>query len=294
MRALGTEVSIEGPGAGDVAAEIVRLESILTRFRPSPLTELNAVGRLADPPAELVEALRWALEVAGATDGLVTPLVGPLLAWHGYARSWPDVDAPRPGRPPAIASADAVDVRADLVDLPPNATLDLGGTAKSWIVERAAQRFRGPFVIDAGGDVWLDRPEPSEIEVDPVAGGAPWHLRLPPGRWGVATSSVLGRAWPGAHHLVDPRTRRPAAGRWVQATVVARSLRLAEVATKLVLLDRPLDDRRFVAAWASTADGRVFAHTPGGWIHEPTTDAPHDPAGGASPGAPRAPRSAAA
>ncbi len=283
MRALGTDVSVTGSGAERVAAEVARLEAILTRFRPSPLTELNAAGRFPDPPTELVEALRWALEVAGATDGLVTPLVGPLLAWHGYGRSWPDVVAPRAGLPPALASADEVGVRADLVVLPPGAALDLGGTAKSWIVERASERFRGPFVIDAGGDVWLDRPEPSEVDVDPVAGGAPWHLRLPPGRWGVATSSVLGRAWPGAHHLVDPRTRRPATGRWVQATVVARSLRLAEVATKLVLLDHRLDVRRFEAAWASTADGRVFAHTPGGWIHEPTTDAPHDHDGGSSP-----------
>lgn len=288
MRALGTDVSIEGRGAKDVAAEIARLEAVLTRFRPSPLTVLNEAGRLADPPVELVEALGWALEVAVATDGLVTPLVGPLLAWHGYARSWPDVEAPCTGLPPSIASAEEVDVRAELVDLPPGATLDLGGTAKSWIVERASERFRGPFVIDAGGDVWLDRSEPSEIEVDPVAGGAPWHLRLPPGRWGVATSSVLGRAWPGAHHLVDPRTRRPAAGRWVQATVVARSLRLAEVATKLVLLGGPLDDRVFAAAWASTADGRVFAHTPGGWIHEPTTAAPHVDDGATSPHAPGA------
>jgi thiamine biosynthesis lipoprotein len=269
-------VAIAGRGAEAVAAEVVRLEAILTRFRPSPLTELNRVGALADPPRELVEALRWALEVAVATDGLVSPLVGPLMAWHGYARPWPDVDAPRAGEPPAVASPVQVDLREDLIALPPGATLDLGGTAKSWIAERAAARFDGPYVIDAGGDVWLDRREPSEIDVAPVAGGAPWHLRLPAGRWGVATSSVLGRAWPGGHHLVDPRTRRPSTGRWVQATAVARSLRLAEVVTKLVLLDGPLDGRWFEAAWATTADGRVFAHTPGGWIHDPTTAVPLD------------------
>jgi thiamine biosynthesis lipoprotein len=283
MRALGTDVTLTGRGAEDVAAEVARLEAILTRFRSSPLTELNDAGRLADPPVELVEALRWALEVAIETDGLISPLVGPLLVWYGYARSWPDVVAPRTGVPPVVASAAEVELLADGVVLPAGAALDLGGTAKSWIVERAATRFRGPFVIDAGGDVWLDRPEPSEIDVDPVAGGAPWHLVVPAGRWGVATSSVLGRAWPGAHHLVDPRTRRPSTGPWVQATVVARSLRRAEVATKLILLDGPLEDRWFEAAWATTADGRVFAHTPGGWIHEPTTDALHDGDGGTSP-----------
>lgn len=268
MRALGTEVHLEGRGAEHVAAEVRRLEGILTRFRPSPLTELNRAGHLVDPPPELVAALRWALEVARVTDGLVTPLVGPLMTWHGYARTWPGRSSPCVGAPPSPVAADEVVIHDDRIDLPTGAALDLGGTAKTWIVERASAGFDGPFVVDAGGDVWLSRPEASEVDVAPVSGAAPCHLRLPPGRWGLATSSVLGRAWPGGHHLMDPRTLRPIATRWAQATVVARSARVAEVVTKLVLLDVPWAPQLQVeAVWATAHDGGTFAHTHGGWIH---------------------------
>jgi FAD:protein FMN transferase len=275
MRALGSDLRLAGRGAERVAAEVRRLEQILTRFRASPLTALNAAGCLADPPSELVAALRWALDVARATAGLVTPLVGPLMVWHGYARPWPHRSHRGSGAPPKPGAAEEVVVRDDLILLPPGAALDLGGTAKTWIAERAAAGFDGPFVIDAGGDVWLDRPEGSEVDVAPVGGADAWHLRLPPGRWGVATSSVVARAWPGGHHLMDPRTRRPAATRWAQATVVARSARVAEVVTKLVLLDVPWPPELAVeAAWATTHDGRTFTHTTGGWLHEVTSIRP--------------------
>ncbi len=266
MQALGTEVRIVGRGAESAERELLRLASILTRFEPSPLTTLNRDGMLDAPPSELVDALRWALEAAALSGDLVTPLVGPMMAWHGYARSWPDVSARRHGLPPAVASSAAVLVRDDRIELPAGAALDLGGTGKAWIAERVATLLDGPFVVDAGGDVWLDDPEGAEVDVDAAPGGDPWHLRLPPGRWGVATSSVLRRAWSGAHHLIDPRTRRPSEGRWVQATAVARSLRHAEVATKLVLLGAPVPPTLATAGlWAWDHEGRTFRPIPGGW-----------------------------
>src|SRR5690606_27010768 len=172
LRAMGTDVRLDGLGAERVAAEIVRLESMMTRFRPSPLTDLNARGRLSHPPAELVAALRWSKEAARVSAGLVTPLVLRALEHHGYRRSWPDVDAPGSaatpgapdpagaaggsgscipaGSPPPVPGLDALVVRDDEVLLAPGAGVDLGGTAKSWIVEHAASRFVGPFVADAG------------------------------------------------------------------------------------------------------------------------------------------------
>ena len=271
MRALGTEVRVAGQGAERVAAEVRRLESILTRFQPSPLTTLNREGRLVDPPPELVAAVGWALDVARATGGLVTPLVGPLMAWHGYALPWPNLAPAGSGTPPLPQDVDGVVVRDDLIALPPGAALDLGGTAKTWIAERAAGYFEGSFVIDAGGDVWLASDQAAEVDVAPVAGSDAWHLRLPPGRWGVATSSVTHRSWPGGHHLMDPRTQRPAATRWAQATVVARSARIAEVIAKLVLLDAPWAPAlEAEGVWATTHDGRTFTYVSGGWSDEIT------------------------
>ena len=237
FHALGTEVRVLGRGSERVEAEMVRLESLLTRFKPSPLTALNEQRTATRPPPELVAALHHALSVAEETRGLVTPLVLPALRWAGYRDSWPAPARPRTGAPPEIADWRAVSITDDEIRLPVAAELDLGGTGKSWIVERCFELLEGEALLDAGGDLVSRSSSAVAIDVAHPLGGAPLQLVLPPGRWGVATSGVLARAWRGGHHLIDPRTARPADTRYVQATAVHPDLRRAEVATKLALLD---------------------------------------------------------
>ena len=60
----------------------------------------------------------------------------------------------------------------------------------------------------------------------------------------VATSSRVRRTWQRAgerlHHVIDPRTGRPASSRWAAVTTVARSAWWAEVtATSALLADDP-------------------------------------------------------
>lgn len=83
-RALGTELRIDGLGAAQALAEVQRLEAVLSRFKPSPLTTLNEQGELQMPPRELYEALRYALKVAQDTGGLITPAVRGALVAAGY------------------------------------------------------------------------------------------------------------------------------------------------------------------------------------------------------------------
>lgn len=265
MHALGTEVAAVGDGAEDALAEVVRLEAILTRFRPSALTRLNQDGRLEDPPPELVGALRHALAVAARSDGRITPTILPALEHAGYRRSWPHVVAPV-GDPPPIASWREIVVRDDLVELPAGARLDLGGTAKTWIVERAARRMPGQIVLDAGGDVLVDASGVTAVDVEPPPGGVPFQLLLPPGRWGVATSSVARRAWPGAHHLIDPRSGRSARTRWLQVTAIGPTPTGAEVAAKLALLDGASDDVHLLLAY--DRDGSAWTRREGDWIRD--------------------------
>jgi thiamine biosynthesis lipoprotein len=54
---------------------------------------------------------------------------------------------------------------------------------------------------------------------------------------GVATSGVTVHRWAAhRHHLIDPRTRRPAVTDILQATVVARTAREAEVLAKTAVI----------------------------------------------------------
>lgn len=272
FKAMGTTITANAPRAAEAEAEFRRLEAILTRFGESSVTRLNRDGHLTYPPAELVDAVHWAIEASELTEGLVTPLVGRSLEWHGYRESWRvDVSWHAPeGEPPVVPPIVGLRVSTCAIELPLGAALDLGGTAKTWAVERVAALLDAPptidrrpsrgrppdILIDAGGDILFRSAGPTEIDL--LGGRSECHIELPPGSWGVATSSLTSRAWHGAHHLIDPRTGRPAHGRWTQATVVGRSLRHAELATKLLLFGAPVPAALGVEqAWVVDRDGVV-------------------------------------
>ncbi|PYE54615.1 FAD:protein FMN transferase [Deinococcus yavapaiensis] len=260
-RALGTDVEIKGEGATEALREVRRLEDILTRFRESPLTRLNDDGVLPRPPIELVEALQHALHVARLTDGLVTPTVLQALKAAGYDE--------RPGGPVrlAVSVPSTRGVVCDLgeICLPPRVSLDLGGTAKSWIVERAFRFLSGDAMLNAGGDLLSRRSEPFSVEIEHPFGEARRFLELAPGTWGIATSSLMKRAWVGGHHLIDPRTFRPVDSPLVQVTVAASSVTTAEVLAKLAFLDDaalkafPLEGPAWLVAYDTS--GRVLRRT---------------------------------
>jgi thiamine biosynthesis lipoprotein ApbE len=84
-------------------------------------------------------------------------------------------------------------------------------------------------------------------------------LRLNLKRGALATSSVLFRSWgPGLHHLIDPRTARPADTGIVQATVWAATCVAAEVGSKWALLAGEMVLEK-VAAVLVRRDGAVLS-----------------------------------
>lgn len=227
---LGTWISIQGPGARAARQVTERLELMLSRFLESPLTQLNRAGELQAPPPELRLALRHALRVARATGGLVTPTVLGALERLGYLGAV--------GRPlaPGVPDWQQVQVSREVVRLPVGVGLDLGGTGKTLIATLAARHLSGDFTLDAGGDVLLQSSREGEVAVSHPYGQTPLTLQLPPGRWGVATSSLLTRQQVGGAHLIDPRSGASAHSAFVQVTAVTSSLTRAEVLTKLAFM----------------------------------------------------------
>jgi thiamine biosynthesis lipoprotein len=119
--------------------------------------------------------------------------------------------------------------------------------AKGWAADQAARRLSGfgPALVDAGGDIAVSGPR---------TGAAPWTIGvanpffpddeletlLLAGGAGVATSGRDYRRWQRNgqwyHHILDPRTGRPAETDVLTATVVAPTAAQAEVAAKVVLI----------------------------------------------------------
>ncbi len=251
----------------------------LTRFdERSDLSHLNADPRDRVPVRPTLAALLdWGRQAEALTDGIVD--IALLDARIAAEQGAP---APIARRDASAASRGwAVDrrPRGSVVRRPPGLRFDLDGVAKGWLADRAIEWLaRYPSAcVDADGDLAI-RLGPGQrwrfAVTDPGVATAPLlELELgAPGAanrsFGLATSGTSIHRWSHggspAHHLVDPRTGRPAATDVVQATVLAGSARAAELFAKaavivgsraaLAALDRP----DVAGAVLLTVDGDVL------------------------------------
>ena len=218
----------------------------LTRFSPdSELMRLNAAtASLVPIGPTLTAALDWARMAEGMTGGLVD---ASLLDERLAAEAGLDPAVPaRAGRRWSLRRT----ARGAAVEREPGVRFDLDGVAKGWLADRALAITPGrSALVDGDGDVAIR-----------VAPGDSWAIGIGDPReprtllgaidlgadgdvtreWGIATSGTSVHRWmhPGveAHHLIDPRTRRPAATDVVQATVLAATARAAEIFAKTAVI----------------------------------------------------------
>ncbi len=265
FRCMTTDISIllanddlrAEPALAQAEAFFHSVESRFSRFLAgSELSLLNAAGPgLAVPVSpDLAELVSMALDAARLSGGVFDPTILDALEAAGYDRSIEEV---RSGgtvvRSPAAAAGPGgwmlVEVRrlagVSSVCLAAGRRIDLGGIAKGWAADRAGEMLLplGPGIVDAGGDIraWGDQPGAVPGHGWLVAVDDPRHpgadaiwLHVHDGA--VATSSVVTRRWAGGHHLIDPRTGRPADTDLLSVTALAPTTAQAEVAAKVVLI----------------------------------------------------------
>jgi FAD:protein FMN transferase len=223
-------------------AELQAIDESCSRFRSdSELVRLNArAGRWVAVGDRLFEAIEVALRAASATGGLCDPTVGRSLRLAGYDRTFElvrrrDVRTLRVGFAPA-AGWQAVELDPDgkRVRVPEGAELDLGATAKALAADRAATgaaEVAGCGVlVSLGGDVAVAGEPPADgwtiriadsHDASPETPGPVVSIRS----GGLASSSTTVRRWRAGetelHHIVDPRTGRPAERAWRTVSVAA-------------------------------------------------------------------------
>ncbi len=221
-------------------------------------------------------ALRAAQLTDGDVDPTVGGVLADLGYDRDFAQltppDQPAPDQPPPGQPapdqPAPASGSGpgtvgvrvipgwrsvrVDVASGRLTVPGGVQLDLGATVKGWAADRAAARIAAELgcgvLVSLGGDT-------------AVAGQAPadgWRIRVQdrtglPGEQpegpsqvvtirdgGLATSSTAARRWRHGgdvlHHILDPRTARPAAQVWRTVSVAAATCADANTAATAAII----------------------------------------------------------
>ena len=301
FRAMNTDFLVAGLSGDEAAAvrrQVTAAETAFSRFLPeSELSRINeAGGEWVEISNLTFDLLAVALQTYRETDGVFDPFLGVELLQAGYDRSFELLEPVLPKRKisqPRQTDADDWAAKASVrnpaplelaeqnsrVRLASGFALDLGGIAKGWTAQRAANGLLAAGspggLIDAGGDVVLWGREPEQglwgVGVGHPQGKeqdvADFWLE---GLTAMATSSVVKRCWqkPGqeaAHHIIDPHTGRSADTDFLQATVLARDLTEAEGYAKcLIVLGSQagsawIVDRRPDLAWLGVRrDGRVL------------------------------------
>ena len=209
--------------------ELAAIERACSRFRPDSEI-LAATGRTSRVSPLLADLVAVALDAAERTGGTVDPTVGAVLCGLGYDRDLALVTASGAG--PAVFGVPdwrAVTLRDGELTVPRGVTLDLGATAKAFAADRCARLVAATgtgVLVALGGDIATRGAAPD---------GRPWRVlvqdgiddpgctvTLPAGA-ALATSSTLSRRWGSLHHIVDPRTCRPAERVWRTVSVAASS-----------------------------------------------------------------------
>jgi thiamine biosynthesis lipoprotein len=276
--ALGTTAVVcvtDGAALGEARAvlecELFAVDAACSRFRPdSELAKLNAAaGRAVRVGETLFEAVAVAVRVAAQTEGLVDPTVGLSMRLTGYDRSFEHVRAGRRAGPIFVAAPGwqsvEIDSEARTVRLPAGVELDLGATAKALAADRSSSEIARSTgcgaLVSLGGDVAVAGTSPpagwpiriADDHAAPLDGTGP-VVSISSG--GLATSGTAVRRWRAGgtelHHILDPRTGRPAATPWRTVTVAAATCVDANAASTAALVlgqDAPvwLADRRLPA-----------------------------------------------
>lgn len=296
FRALGTTAVVvaldaarEGEACAAVERELDAIDRACSRFRAD--SELVRVNRSGGAPVVvgplLLEALHVALEGARASEGLVDPTVGRALRTAGYDATF-RVVAERDGSTFRAAFCTVpgwrtieLDERTSTLRIPSGVELDLGATAKALACDRAAAAaaaVAGGALVGLGGDISVAGEVPAEGWPVRIADDHAAALDVPGPTvallgGGLATSSTTVRRWYSGdtplHHLVDPRTGRPAESRWRTVSVAAATCVDANVASTAAFMldDAPawLEARRLPARLVSV-DGEMT--TVAGWPSE--------------------------
>jgi thiamine biosynthesis lipoprotein len=240
FRAMGCAVVVGGATSSEarqIEQLFARRDGAFSRFRQN--SELNAVNA-ADASSLVSElfamTLATALEAAAVTDGLVDPTLGAAIVAAGYDRDFPDLAGGRLDTGDGSRPGCWKDVRLTgrLVRCPTGTHLDLNGVVKALAIDDALRLLSGPGFVSAGGDLAANAP----IDVALPGGGA---VRVVQG--GIATSGSAARRWLSngeeQHHLIDPRSGKPARSPWTHVTVVGADCLAADVAAKGAFLLGP-------------------------------------------------------
>lgn len=235
----------------EIWADVFQFERRFSRFLPA--SELSAFNRRAGLKHAISPELRAILvaakELSLKTKGLYNPFILPALQAAGYKHSFVkgyEQDAVDDHSNRTVVQIEALEIGDDWARIPHVTALDLGGCGKGYLADQLADMTQDwdieGYWFSLGGDIVAggvnDAGERWHIDIQSAQGSGTTDigtLRLPADgrRYAVATSGTTTRRgthdkkdW---HHIIDPRTLKPADTDVILATVGHESALYADV-----------------------------------------------------------------
>lgn len=265
FEAIGTVWQVLTPTAlsanhkRSVSKRIEAFDTCYSRFRSdslvSAMSQRAGTYQLPDDAMPLFTLYRQLYDLS---SGRVTPLVGSLMEQAGYG---PEYSL----KPQTLTHVpvwdDVIHLHGTQITIKSTGVLlDFGAAGKGYLVDIMVDILRGygihDFIINAGGDVWIESgPEAIGLE-DPQDHGraiGEWSV----GHAALCASSPSRRQWSGYHHIIDPSTLRSEPT--VMATwVVANSCLLADgLATALSFIEPAVLAKHFEFEYVMIKSGSI-------------------------------------
>lgn len=225
------------------------VENTCSRFREdSELSRLNQlVGKEVFVSEDMFSILTMAERFYKETKGIFNPGILTALEVNGYSKS---IEAIRGTKlelvsPSVTVAVPPYTLNKRLQSVTLHTKIDLGGIAKGWVIDRAAQYLEklGYGFINVGGDIRIfgHLPRPLNIGIENPFAESKIISSIQVKTGALATSTSRKRKWQmmngeWAHHLIDTRTGKSSNSEIVSATVTASTAVQADVWAKTSLL----------------------------------------------------------
>jgi len=244
-------VTVYGDNCEAAADDAVQFISELTQKWSvtdvhSEIYALNSTGSAQLSP-ETKELIRFALEMNTLTDGALDITLYPVLKEWGFTTEEHHIpSAERSTELLQLAGADKVTLTDDGAVLSDGTQIDLGAVAKGYAGDLICERLKAQGIesalLDLGGNIHA-------IGSDPDGGAWRLGVRDPDGEGNVAilelcdmaavTSGGYERYFIGEdgvryHHILDPKTGRPADSGLASVTVIGSEGRLCDALSTAV------------------------------------------------------------
>ena len=247
---MGTTFRVEASNALALESWLYRVEKNYSRFRTeselSQLNQLEISEEWVSVSKEFYDILQLSEGYRISTDSLFNPYLGQQLVALGYDKPFSNLSksgfeqkiivTPLEKSPLLFHSDKAMIKKKKYV------SVDLGGFVKGWSVDEVYCMAKGnERFIDGGGDLRFSFEKPIVIGVI-----NPFHfdtdvVQLKMSTGAMATSSVMHRRWETKngevhHHLLHGHTGMNPRSDVVQVTVLASTVREAEVYAKVLCM----------------------------------------------------------